>query len=152
MYSDLGWTLWDMPDPAWVMENWPGRATMLALRCKGIQEGKPVDETRKQVSSLRTGAEDLLQPIHLLQCHRGPRSPVSPGPPLRSAVDRSGLDKSTSRTELHQFHTRRGLSFLDAVGRPDGHLSPWSIRSTSRLRTAQGPGDRLQALEHRQIP
>jgi hypothetical protein len=46
VYSDLTWTLWDMPALAWVMENWPGRATMLALRCKGIREGKPVDETR----------------------------------------------------------------------------------------------------------
>jgi hypothetical protein len=46
VFSDLSLTPWDMPDPAWVMENWPGRATMLALRCKGIREGKPVDETR----------------------------------------------------------------------------------------------------------
>jgi len=57
-----------------------------------------------------------------------------------------------TRSELHQLHTRRGLSFLDAIVRPDGHLSPWSIRSTSLLRTAQGPGDRLQAVEHRLIP
>ena len=32
-----------MPSPAWVMENWPGSATILAVRCKGIREGKPVD-------------------------------------------------------------------------------------------------------------
>jgi hypothetical protein len=42
----LTWTLRRMPAPAWVMENWPGSATMLAVRCKGIREGKPVDETR----------------------------------------------------------------------------------------------------------
>jgi hypothetical protein len=98
VYSALTWMPWDVPAPAWVMENWPGRATMLALRCKGIREGKPVDETRKYVSSLRTGAEALQQPIHLLQCQRGPCSPMPQGPPLRSAVDRSGLEKSTTRT------------------------------------------------------
>lgn len=87
-----------MPVPAWVMEYWPCRATMLVVRCKGIREGKPVDETRYFVSSLRTGAEALLQPIHLLQFHRGPRSPVTPGPHLWLDFDRSGLEKSTSRT------------------------------------------------------
>ncbi len=44
---DLTWTLQGMPAPAWVMENWPGSATMLAVRCNGIREGKPVDETVK---------------------------------------------------------------------------------------------------------
>ena len=43
---DITWTLRSMPAPAWVMENWPSSATMLAVRCKGIREGKPVDETR----------------------------------------------------------------------------------------------------------
>jgi len=60
---DLTWTLRGMPAPAWVMENWPGSATILAVRCKGIREGKPVDETRYYVSSLRTGAEALLQHV-----------------------------------------------------------------------------------------
>ena len=31
--------------PEWVMEQWPGSATILAVRCKGIREGKPFDET-----------------------------------------------------------------------------------------------------------
>ena len=43
---DITWTLRSMPASAWVMENWPSSATMLAVRCKGIREGKPVDETR----------------------------------------------------------------------------------------------------------
>jgi hypothetical protein len=45
-YGHNTWTLRGMPAPAWVMENWPGSATMLAVRCKEIREGKPVDETR----------------------------------------------------------------------------------------------------------
>ena len=128
MYSGLTWTLRDMPAPAWLMEYWPGRATMLAVRCKGIRESKAADKTRYYASSLRNGAEALLQPIHLFPCPQGPRSPVPPGLPWRSAVDRSDLEKSTTRTELHQLHTRRGLSFLDTISRVNGHLGPWDIR------------------------
>ena len=43
---DLTWTLRGMPAPAWVMEKWPGSVTILALRRKGIREGKPFDEIR----------------------------------------------------------------------------------------------------------
>ena len=60
---DLTWTLRGMPAPAWVMENWPGSATILAVRCKGTRDCKHVDETRYYVSSLRTGAEALLQHV-----------------------------------------------------------------------------------------
>ena len=60
---DLTWTLRGMLAPGWVMENWPGSATILAVRCKGTRDGKPVDETRYYVSSLRTGAEALLQHV-----------------------------------------------------------------------------------------
>jgi len=45
------------------MENWPGSATILAVRCKGIREGKPVDETRYYVTTLRTAAKALLQHV-----------------------------------------------------------------------------------------
>jgi hypothetical protein len=38
----LRWTLRGMP---WVMENWPGSSTILAVRCKGTRDGKPDDET-----------------------------------------------------------------------------------------------------------
>ena len=60
---DLNWMLRGMPAPAWVMENWPGSATVLEVRCKGTRDSKPVDETRYYVSSLRTGAEALLQHV-----------------------------------------------------------------------------------------
>ena len=43
---DLTWTLRGLPAPAWVIENWPGSATILAVRCKGTRDGKPVDEIR----------------------------------------------------------------------------------------------------------
>ena len=60
---DLTWTLRGLPAPAWVMENWPGSATILAVRCKGTRDGKPVDEILYYVSSLRTGAKALLQHV-----------------------------------------------------------------------------------------
>jgi hypothetical protein len=60
---DLTWTLRGMPAPEWVAENWPGSATILAVRCKGVREGEPVDETRYYVTSLRTTAKALLQHV-----------------------------------------------------------------------------------------
>ena len=57
---DLTWTLRGMPEPDWVMENWPGSATILAVRCKGSRHGKAVNETRYYVTSLRTTATALL--------------------------------------------------------------------------------------------
>ena len=60
---DLTWTMRGMPAPAWVAENWPGSATILAVRCKGIREGKPIDETRYYVTSLRTAATSLLRHV-----------------------------------------------------------------------------------------
>ena len=52
-----------MPAPPWVIENWPGSATILAVRCKGIREGNPVDDTRYYVTSLSTAATALLQHV-----------------------------------------------------------------------------------------
>ena len=43
---DITWTLRGMPAPAWVVENWPGSATVIALRSEGIRDGKSTDETR----------------------------------------------------------------------------------------------------------
>lgn len=43
MRRDLHWTLRGMPEPQWVAENWTGSATVLALRCKGVREGEPID-------------------------------------------------------------------------------------------------------------
>lgn len=52
-----------MPAPEWVVEQWPGSATIIAVRSHGIREGKPQDETRYYVSSLRTGSNALLRTI-----------------------------------------------------------------------------------------
>ena len=60
---DLTWTLRCMPAPGWVMENWPGSATILAVRCKGTRDGKKVDEIRYYVTRLRTSAKALLQHV-----------------------------------------------------------------------------------------
>ena len=60
---DITWTLRGMPAPAWVVENWPGSATVVAVRSEGIREGKPVDETRYYVTSLRAGSRALLQHV-----------------------------------------------------------------------------------------
>ena len=60
---DLTWTLRGMPAPEWVTENWPGSATILAVRCEGRREGEPVDETHCYVTSLRTTAKPLLQHV-----------------------------------------------------------------------------------------
>jgi hypothetical protein len=40
-----------MAAPEWVKENWPGSGTILAVRCKGSSDGKPVDETLYYVIS-----------------------------------------------------------------------------------------------------
>ena len=69
---DITWTLRAMPAPEWVVENWPGSATVIAVRSKGSRDGKPTDETRYYVfaertyrcdTSLRTGAEALLRHV-----------------------------------------------------------------------------------------
>ena len=48
-----------MPAPKWVIEQWPGSATIIAVRSQGIRDGRPVDENRYDVSSLRTSAKAL---------------------------------------------------------------------------------------------
>jgi predicted transposase YbfD/YdcC len=60
---DLTWTLRGMPAPQWVVENWPGSATVLAVCCRGTRDGKAVDETRYYVMSLRTTSTALLQHV-----------------------------------------------------------------------------------------
>jgi predicted transposase YbfD/YdcC len=52
-----------MPPPEWVVEHWPGSATVIAVRSHGIREGKPTDETRYYVTSLRTSARSLPQHV-----------------------------------------------------------------------------------------
>jgi len=57
---DITWDLRAMPAPEWVVEQWPGSATIIAVRSHGIRDNKPQDETRYYVTSLRTGAKALL--------------------------------------------------------------------------------------------
>jgi predicted transposase YbfD/YdcC len=52
-----------MPAPEWVIEQWPGSATIIAVRSHDTREGKPQDETGYYISSLRTGAKALLRAI-----------------------------------------------------------------------------------------
>ena len=35
-----------MPAPEWVMDQWPGSATVIAVRSHGVRENKLSDETR----------------------------------------------------------------------------------------------------------
>jgi predicted transposase YbfD/YdcC len=60
---DITWILRAMSAPEWVVEQWPGSATIIAVRSHGIRDGKPTDETRYYVSSLRTGAKALLRHV-----------------------------------------------------------------------------------------
>ena len=48
---DITWELRAMPAPDWVVEQWPGSATIIAVRSHGTREGKPQDETRYYVGS-----------------------------------------------------------------------------------------------------
>ena len=50
-----------MPAPDWVIEQWPGSATIIVVRSQGTRNGRPVDETRYYVTSLRTSAKALLR-------------------------------------------------------------------------------------------
>ena len=69
---DITWTFWGMPAPEWVVENWPGSATVIAVRSRGTRQGKSIDETRYQVfaertsrcdTRLRTGADALQRHV-----------------------------------------------------------------------------------------
>jgi predicted transposase YbfD/YdcC len=60
---DITWILRAMPAPEWVVEQWPGSATIIAVRSHGIRDGKPTDETRDYVTGLRTGAKALLRHV-----------------------------------------------------------------------------------------
>ncbi len=46
-----------------MIEQWPGNATIIAVRSQGILDGRPVDETRYYVISLRTSAKALLRQV-----------------------------------------------------------------------------------------
>ena len=46
---DITWTLRAMPAPEWVMKQWPGSATTIAVRTHGNREGKPQDEINNRL-------------------------------------------------------------------------------------------------------
>ena len=50
-----------MPAPEWVVENWPGSATVIAVSSKGSRAGKPTDETRYYVFAERTYRCDFAE-------------------------------------------------------------------------------------------
>jgi hypothetical protein len=52
-----------MPAPEWVVEQWPGNASIISVRSHGIREDQPQAETRYYDSSLRSGAKALLRTI-----------------------------------------------------------------------------------------
>lgn len=60
---DITWTLRAMPAPEWVVEQWPGSATIIAVRSQGVRAGTSVDETRDLGTRLRTGAKILLRHV-----------------------------------------------------------------------------------------
>jgi len=62
---NLTWTLRGMPAPELVAENWPGSASVLAVRCQGIRIGDVVDETHYNVTSLRASGKALLQHVRV---------------------------------------------------------------------------------------
>ncbi len=66
---DIFWTLRAMPAPDWVIEQWPGCATIIAVRSQGTRDGRPVDETLYYVTTLQTSANALLSVVshHVVQ-------------------------------------------------------------------------------------
>lgn len=50
-----------MPAQGWLMEQWPGSATIIAISSHGNRNGNKTDETSYHVTSLRTGANALMQ-------------------------------------------------------------------------------------------
>jgi predicted transposase YbfD/YdcC len=50
-----------MPTPDWVVEQWLGSATIIAVRSQATRDGRPVNETWYYVTSLRTSAKALLR-------------------------------------------------------------------------------------------
>jgi hypothetical protein len=57
------WTLRAMEAPTTIKEIWPGSALIIAVRSVGTREGRPIDETRYYITSLRTTAKALLQHV-----------------------------------------------------------------------------------------
>ncbi|QNI71963.1 hypothetical protein [Cyanobium sp. NS01] len=59
---DINWALRAMPAREWVVEQWPGSTTIIALRSHGSRGCRPTDQTPYCATGLRTGAKALLRP------------------------------------------------------------------------------------------
>jgi hypothetical protein len=57
------WTPRAMEAPEWINEIWPRSALIIAVRSVGKREGRPIEETRHYVTSLRTTGNALLQHV-----------------------------------------------------------------------------------------
>ena len=76
---DITWILRAMPAPAWVVENWPGSAMIIAVRSKGKRGRKLIDETRYYITSLRAGAMLFKGKCVIVGALRNPGTgPVTP--------------------------------------------------------------------------
>ncbi len=117
-----------MPAPDWVIEQWPGCATIIAVRSQGTRDGRPVDETRYYVTSLRTSAKALLRLVR-----------------NRRSIENSWhwVRDVTLREDAHRYRETNGVQIvamlrtmainsvrLKGSGRSQKELPPW--RTTSR--------------------
>jgi hypothetical protein len=57
------WTLRAMEAPTTIKEIWPGSALIISVKSAGTREGRAINETRYDVTSLRTTAKALLQHV-----------------------------------------------------------------------------------------
>ncbi len=134
---DLTWTLRAMPAPQWVVLNWPGSATIIAMRCQGIGEDKPVDES-VTTSPVCAPAPKLCSSTCLTAVDRmGQRPCVGDALELPNLVvaknqRRHQAINRDQTTELS--HRRHSLFWLSFLGRDTGrNLSCHGWRSLVAL-------------------
>ena len=110
------------------MEQWPGSATIIAVRSHGIREGKPKDETRYYVTSLRTGAKALLR--HVRQ---------------RWSIENSWhwVRDVPLREDAHRYREDNGVQILATPPQP-GHQCPAARWDLVDHRGHRRPGSRHQ--------
>ena len=86
------------------MEQWPGSATIIAVGSHGTREGKPQDETRTYVSSLRTGAKAMLKAIR-----------------QRWSIENSWhwVRNVPVREDAHRYREDNGVQILATLRSPD---------------------------------
>jgi hypothetical protein len=87
--------------PEWIKEIWPGSALIIAVRSVGKREGRPIEESRYYVTSLRTTANALLQNVR----------------------DRWSIEDSWHwvrdtqlREDAHRYRERNGVQVLAGLG------------------------------------